>query len=139
MSKHSQDRFPRLAIVGPTDKKPRQQPGGQRWWGPERASFLGLNDAEQTTQTTQVHTIRKKAMPTFPRVSANAAIAWVWNFVRGYFVTTEQRRGAVVLSFRRGAQSFRRAVGDESFAGKKSNGSVGWQSDKAAPQEGGRG
>jgi len=80
-----------------------------------------------------------KAMPTFSPGFVSAAMARMWNFVRSYFVTTEQRRGAVVLSFRRGAQGFRRAVGDEGFASKKSIGSVGWQSDEAAPQEGGRG
>jgi hypothetical protein len=70
-------------------------------------------------------------MPTLSRNLWFAAIAWISEFVRGYFVTgTAQQRNAVVLSFRRHAVQL----------GKKSSGRVGWPCDQeAAPQEGGRG
>jgi hypothetical protein len=140
MSKHSQDRSPRLAIVGPTDGKTRQQPAGPQWWGPQRAGLLGLNNPEGTAQTKQ--SSRMAVMPASSRGFALEAITWIWNFVRGYFVTgSEQQRGAVILSFRRNAGQARglsRAVDDEYFAGKKESGSVGWNSDhEVAPQEGG--
>ena len=80
-------------------------------------------------------------MPTLSRNLLFAAIAWIWNFLRGYFVTgAERRRGANVLSFRRPAgPGFRRVMAQESFASKKPNGSVHWQSDcGVAPKEGGR-
>ena len=140
MSKHAQDRVPRLAIVGPTDGKTRQQPAAPRWWGPQRAGLLSLKDSERTTQTR--HTSRMAVMPASSRGLTLEALARMWNFVRSYFVPgTEQQRRAAVLSFRRNAgqaPGFRRAVEDECFAGKKANGSVGWNSDQeVAPQEGG--
>jgi hypothetical protein len=141
MSKHSQDRYSRLAIVGPTDGKARRRPAGPRWWGPQRARLFGLCDSEQTTRTN--HASRITVMPTLSRGLALEAIAWIWNFVRGYFVSgTDQPRRAVVLSFRRSAaqaRGFGRAVAGEDFVSKKGNGSVGWNSDhEVAPQEGGR-
>jgi hypothetical protein len=140
MSKHSQDRLPRLAIVGPTDGKTRQQPAAPRWWGPQRAGLLSLKDPGRTAQTNP--TSRMTVMPASSRGLALEAIASIWNFLRGYFVTgTEQQRRAAVLSFRRNAGhalGFRRVVEDECFASKKANGSVGWKSDhEVAPQEGG--
>lgn len=82
-------------------------------------------------------------MSPLPRRVTRTALAWMWNFVRGYFVDpTEQRGGKVLLSFRRYAMqsgSLRSKTQAQDFTGKKSNGSVGWQSDHhAAPKEGGR-
>jgi hypothetical protein len=142
MNKHQHDRFPRLAIVGPTDGKPRQQPAGLPWWGPQRSRNLSLKQATQTAQV-PCHEIRMAVMPTLSRNLWFAAIAWIWNFLRGYFATgAERRRGADVLSFRRPAglsPGFRRAMGEQSFPGKKPNGNVRWHSEcEVAPQEGGR-
>jgi hypothetical protein len=78
-------------------------------------------------------------MPTLSRGLWLEAMAWVANFVRGYFVARPKRqRGAVVLSFRR--RAFRRPWAEEDFVSKKASGSVCWSSDReVAPQEGGRG
>jgi hypothetical protein len=80
-------------------------------------------------------------MPTLSRNLLFAAIAWIWNFLRGYF-WTQRRRGADILSFRRTAglaPGFRRVMVEESFASKKPNGNVRWHSEcEVAPQEGGR-
>ncbi len=142
MNKHQHDRFPRLAIVGPTDRKPRQQPAGRPWWGPQRSRNLSL---QQTTQTSQVpcHELRMAVMPTLSRNLLFVAIAWIWNFLRSYLVSgAGRRRGAAVLSFRRHAglaPAFRRVMVEESFASKKPNGTVRWHSEcEVAPQEGGR-
>jgi hypothetical protein len=73
--------------------------------------------------------IRMAVMPTLSRNLWFAAIAWIAQFLRGYFVTGTARRRGAVLSFRRHAAQAR----------KKSSGSVGWHStQEAAPQEGGR-
>jgi hypothetical protein len=137
MNKHQQERFPRLAIVGPTDRKPRQKTAGLPWWGPQRS--------RKATQTNQIpcQEIRMAVMPTLSRNLLFAAIAWIWNFLRAYFVSGGKRkRGADVLSFRRPAglaPRFRRVVVEESFPSKKPNGNVRWHSDcEVAPQEGGR-
>jgi hypothetical protein len=142
MNKHQQDRFPRLAIVGPTDRKPRQQPAGLPWWGPQRSPNLSLKTNPTTTQV-PCHEIRMAVMPTLSRNLLFAAFAWLWNFLRGYFVTgSERRRGAAVLSFRRPAglaPRFRRVMVEESFPSKKPNGNVRWHSEfELAPKEGGR-
>ncbi len=144
MSKHQQNRFPRLAIVGPTEKRTNQQPYGQRWWGPQRSLGFHLKQANHTTQMPS-QAIRMAVMPTLSRNLWFAAIARVWNFARSYFDTgTEPRRGAAVLSFRRHpgpAASFRRrAISQENFASKKASGNIRWNNDcEVAPQEGGRG
>jgi hypothetical protein len=149
MSKHPQNRFRRLAIVGPTEKKPLPQPAGQRWWGPRRPSAVRLNAESQNAQAReQFRSIRMAVMPTLSRgmwLEAMASIGrWIADFVRSYFVTRKDReRSAVVLSFRRRASlasGFRRPVLEEGFVSKKANGSVRWNSDReVAPQEGGRG
>jgi hypothetical protein len=140
MSKHQQNRFPRLAIVGPTEKRAGQEPPGPRWWGPQRSRL------QQATQATQMpsQAIRMAVMPTLSRNLWFAAIARVWNLARRRFVTgTEPRRGAAVLSFRRHAGSvsrFRPVMAPKSFASKKPNGNIRWNNDcGVAPQEGGRG
>jgi hypothetical protein len=143
MNKHQQDRFPRLAIVGPTDRKPRQQSAGLPWWGPQRSPNLGLKQATQTTTQVPCHEIRMVVMPTLSRNLLFVAIAWIWNFLRSYFVTgSERRRGAAVLSFRRPAglaPRFRRVMVEESFPSKKPNGNVRWHGEfEVAPKEGGR-
>jgi hypothetical protein len=132
-----QNRIPRLAIVGPTDKKPRQEAAGERWWGPPRR--LNLDQAIQVSPKPY----RMTVMPALPRSIAFIVLAWIWNFLRGYFVTeTPRKRGAVVLSFRsHGAppRGFRHAMAG-SFTNKKVCGSVGWNSEcEVSPQEGGRG
>jgi hypothetical protein len=141
MNKHQQERFPRLAIVGQTDKKPRQQPAGLPWWGPQRARKFSLKQATQTTHV-PCHEIRMAVMPTLSRNLLFAAIAWIWSFLRGYLVTgVARKRGADVLSFRRPtglAPRFRRSIQDASFPGKKPNGHVRWSECEAAPREGGR-
>jgi hypothetical protein len=138
MSKHQQNRFPRLAIVGPTEKPAGQQPPGPRWWGPQRSRL------KQATHTTRMpsQAIRMAVMPTLSRNLWFAAVGRMWSFLRSYFVTgPERRRGAAVLSFRRDAGAgFRRVISQESFASKKRNGNVRWNNDcGVAPQEGGRG
>jgi hypothetical protein len=149
MSKHPQNRFRRLAIVGPSDKKPQSHPAGQSWWGPRRPNGIPLNhESEKIQAKAQFKSIRMAVMPTLSRgmwIEALASIGrWMENFARSYFVPRgEQQRGAVVLSFRRHASqasSFRRRVLEEGFVSKKANGSVRWNSDReVAPQEGGRG
>jgi hypothetical protein len=141
MSKHQQNRFPRLAIVGPTEKRPTQQADGQRWWGPERSPSISQHETQTTRMPSRA--IRMAVMPTLSRNLWFAAIGRMWIFLRSYFVIgTERRRGAAVLSFRRhggpGA-GFRRVMTQESFASKKPNGNVRWNSDCEATQEGGRG
>jgi hypothetical protein len=140
MSKHQQNRFPRLAIVGPTEKRPTKQPPGPRWWGPQRSRSRNLKQATQMPS----HAIRMAVMPTLSRNLWFLAIGRMWSFLRGYFVTAPERRcGAAVLSFRREAgpaAGFRRVISQESFASKKPNGNVRWNNDcGVAPQEGGRG
>jgi hypothetical protein len=142
MNKHQQERFPRLAIVGQTDRKPRKQAAGLPWWGPQRSRNFSLKQATQTTQV-PCHEIRMAVMPTLSRNLLFTSIAWIWNFLRAYFVSgAEHKRGADVLSFRRPAglaPRFRRGMVEESFPGKKPNGNVRWQSAcEVAPQEGGR-
>jgi hypothetical protein len=140
MSKHPQNRFPRLRIVGPTDKK--QPPAGLLWGGPHRPCGLNARQAAPTTQTSS-HPIRMAVMPTLSRNLLFAAIAWMWNFLCGYFPPAKaQQRGASVLSFRRQgglAPGFRRAVAQRGVASKKANGSVRWSSDCEVAPEGGRG
>ncbi len=142
MSKHQQNGFPRLAIVGPTEKRTGQQPAGPRW-APQRSRGLSLKQLTQTPQMPS-RVIRMAVMPTLSRNLWCAAIARTWNFLRSYFVNgTERRRGAAVLSFQRHAgpaAGFRRVMVQETFASKKPNGNVRWNSDcEVAPQEGGRG
>jgi hypothetical protein len=137
MSKHQQNRFPRLAIVGPTEKRAGQEPPGPPWWGPQRSRL------QQATQMPS-QAIRMAVMPTLSRNLWFAAIARVWNLARRRFVTgTEPRRGAAVLSFRRHAGSvsrFRPVMAPKSCASKKPNGNIRWNNDcGVAPQEGGRG
>ena len=133
MSKHPQNRFRRLVIVGPTDNKNRPHSSGSRWWGPQRPRVVRTNQESQTTQA-QFRSLRMAVMPTLSRGMWREALAWIWNFVRSYFARpAERNRGAVVLSFRR-------AVAKEAFVTKKASGSVCWNNDReAAPQEGGRG
>jgi hypothetical protein len=136
MSKHQQNRFPRLAIVGPTEKPAGQQPPGPPWWGPQRSRL------KQATQATQLpsQAIRMAVMPTLSRNLWFVAIGRMWSFLRSYFVTAaEPRRGAAVLSFRRHAGS-RPVMAPKSFASKKPNGNLRWNNDcGVAPREGGRG
>jgi hypothetical protein len=133
MSKHPQNRFRRLAVVGSTDKKNRPHSSGPRWWGPQRPSAVRSNQESQTTQA-QFRTLRMAVMPTLSRGMWREALAWIWNFIRSYFARpAERKHGAVVLSFRR-------AAAREAFVTKKASGSVCWKNDReAAPQEGGRG
>jgi hypothetical protein len=130
-----QNRIPTLAIVGPTDKKPRQQPAAERWWGPPRRLNL-----DQAIIQAPPKPYRMTVMPALPRSITLIVLKWIWSFVRGYFVTgTPRKGGAVVLSFRGdGAPppSFRQSMAG-SFTNKKVSGSVRWKG--ASPQEGGRG
>jgi hypothetical protein len=133
MSKHPQNRFRRLVIVGPTDLKNRPDSSGPRWWGPQRPKAVRINQESQTTQA-QFRSVRMAVMPTLSRGMWREALTWIWNFGRSYFERPAQRkRGAVVLSFRR-------AAAKEAFVNKKASGSVCWNNDReVAPQEGGRG
>jgi hypothetical protein len=133
MSKHPQNRFRRLAVVGPTDKKNQPLSSGPRWWGPERPRVVRTNQESHTSQA-QFRSLRMAVMPTLSRGMWFEALAWLWNFVRSYFSRpAERKRGAVVLSFRR-------AAAREAFVTKKASGSVCWNNDReATPQEGGRG
>jgi hypothetical protein len=143
MSKHQHNRFPRLAIVGPTEKPATQQPPGPRWWGPQSSRSLNLKQATQATRMPS-QAIRMAVMPTLSRNLWFLAMGRIWNFLRSYFVTgPERRRGAAVLLFRRDAGAgagFRRVISQERFASKKPNGNLRWNNDcGVAPQEGGRG
>jgi hypothetical protein len=133
MSKHPQNRFRRLVIVGPADKKSRPRSSGPRWWGSQRPEVVRIHRESQTAQT-QFRSLRMAVMPTLSRGMWREALAWIWSFVRSYFAApVERKRGAVVLSFRRVAAK-------DSFATKKASGSVCWNDDReAAPREGGRG
>ena len=133
MSKHPQNRFRRLVIVGPTDNKTRPHASGPRWWGPPRPRIVRTHQESQTTQA-QFRSLRMAVMPTLSRGMWFEAMAWIWNFVCSYFARpAERKRGAVILSFRR-------AVAKDAFVTKKASGSVCWNNDReTAPQEGGRG
>ena len=133
MSKHPQNRFRRLVVVGPADKKTQPLSSGPRWWGPERPWAVRSKQESQTTQA-QFRALRMAVMPTLSRGMWFEALAWIWNIVRSYFGRpAERKRGAVVLSFRRAAPK-------EAFVTKKASGSVCWNDDReAAPREGGRG
>ncbi len=133
MSKHPQNRLRRLAIVEPINGKPRRTPAGPRWWGPQRPSGVSL-DQEARTARAQFKSIRMAVMPTLSRGMWFEALAWIWSFVRSYFVpATRRKRSAVVLSFRR-------AAARDVFVTKKASGSICWNNDReATPQEGGRG
>jgi hypothetical protein len=142
MNKLQHERFPRLAIVGQSDSQPRKQASGLPWWGPKRSRNFSLKQATQTAQV-PCQEIRMAVMPTLSRNLLFTAIAWIWYFLRGYFVSgAERKRGAEVLSFRRPAglaPRFRRSMVEESFPGKKPNGNIRWHSEcEVAPQEGGR-
>jgi hypothetical protein len=132
MSKHPQNRFRRLVVVGPIDKKPQPLSSG-RWWGPQRPKAVRNNQESKTTQA-QFRSLRMAVMPTLSRGMWFEALAWIWNLVRSYFARpAERKRSAVILSFRRTAAK-------ETFVTKKASGSVRWNNDReAAPQEGGRG
>jgi hypothetical protein len=133
MSKHPQNRFRRLVVVGPTDNRNRPNSSGPRWWGPQRPKLVQINHESHTTQA-QFRSLRMAVMPTLSRGMWRVALAWLWNFLRSYFVRpAERKRRAVVLSFRRAAVR-------DPFVTKKASGSVCWNNDReAAPQEGGRG
>jgi hypothetical protein len=133
MSKHPQNRLRRLAIVEPANSKPRQQSAGPRWWGPKRPSGVHPDQEAQAARA-QFKSIRMAVMPTLSRGMWCEALAWIWNFVRSYFApATRQKRGAVILSFRR-------AAARDAFVTKKASGSVCWNNDReATSQEGGRG
>ncbi len=133
MSKHPQNRLRRLAIVDPANSKPRQHSAGPRWWGPPRPSGVNLDQESQAIRA-QFKSIRMAVMPTLSRGMWLAALAWIWNFVRSYFIpATQRKRSAVVLSFRR-------APARDVFVTKKASGSVCWNNDReATSQEGGRG
>ena len=137
MSKHPQNRFRRLVIVGPTDNRNRPNSSGPRWWGPQRPKLVHpelIRGQESHTTQAQFRSLRMAVMPTLSRGMWRVALAWIWNFLRSYFVhPAERKRGAVVLSFRRAATR-------DPFVTKKASGSVRWNNDReAAPQEGGRG
>ena len=136
MSKHPQNRFRRLVVVGPTDKKTQPLSSGPRWLGPKRLGAVRIHQELQESPTTpaQFRSLRMAVMPTLSRGMWFEALAWIWNFVRSYFDRpAERKRGAVVLSFRR-------AAARDAFVTKKASGSVCWNNDReAAPQEGGRG
>jgi hypothetical protein len=138
MSKHPQNRFRRLVIVGPTDKQLRPPSSGPRRWGPQGPNAVRINQKSQAqkSQATQAQfrSLRMAVMPTLSRGMWFEALAWIRNFVRSDFVRpAERKRGAVILSFRR-------AAARDAFATKKASGSVRWNNDReAAPQEGGRG
>ena|ERR1700760_2801929 len=133
MSKHPQNRFRRLVVVGPTDKKSQPLASAPRWWGPERPRAVGTNQKSPNTQA-QFRSLRMAVMPTLSRGMWFEALAWIWSFVRSYFSRpAERKRSGVVLSFRR-------AAAREAFVTKKASGSVCWNNDReAAPREGGRG
>src|ERR1700742_5178914 len=133
MSKHPQNRFRRLVIVGPTDKQLRPPSSGPREWRPQGLKAVRSNQESQAIPA-QFRSLRMAVMPTLSRGMLFETLAWIWNFVRSYFARpAERKRGAVVLSFRR-------AAAKDAFVTKKASGSVSWNNDrKAAPQEGGRG
>ncbi len=133
MSKHPQNRFRRLVVVGPTDNKNRPNSSGPRWWGPQRPKLVRVNQESHTTQA-QFRSLRMAVMPTLSRGMWRVALAWIWNFLRSYFAhPAERKRSAIVLSFRR-------AAARDPFVTKKASGSVCWNNDREkTPQEGGRG
>ena len=105
MSKHPQNRFRRLVIVGPTDKQLGPPWSGPRRWAPQGPKAVRNNQESQATQA-QFRSLRMAVMPTLSRGMWREALAWIWNFVRSYFAQpAERKRGAVVLSFRRSRES----------------------------------
>src|SRR4051794_7144571 len=129
MSKHPQNRFSGLVVMGPTDNKNRPHSSGPRWWGPQRPKIVRTNQETQAAQA-QFRSLRMAVMPTLSRGMWRVALVWMWNLLRSYFAPpAERKRSAVVLSFRRTAAK-------DAFATKKASGSVCWNDDReAAPQE----
>jgi hypothetical protein len=84
MSKNPQESFPRLVVVGSTNKKRTTE---RRWWGPKRP---------QQVSALPPQAVRMAVMPTLSRNLWYSAMSAIWNFIRSYFVT---RPAAVVLSF----------------------------------------
>jgi hypothetical protein len=101
--------------------------------GPKRPSGVHPDQEAQAARA-QFKSIRMAVMPTLSRGMWFEALAWIWSFVRSYFApATRQKRGAVILSFRR-------AAARDAFVTKKASGSVCWNNDReATSQEGGRG
>ncbi len=142
MGKHPQNRFRKLVIVGPTDKKQHQP--GPRWWGPKRASSALLNQETQIDTRAQFKSLRMAVMPTLSR--------GLWLEVHGldrefcsrlFFHPQKAGAGRGCFAFPSqcsdGARFYRPPV-EEEFVSKKANGSVRWHSDReVAPLEGGRG
>src|ERR1700748_932046 len=125
MSKHPQNRLRRLVIVGPADKKMQPRSSGPRSWGPQRPEIVPAKQERENTRT-QFRSLRMAVMPTLSRGMWWVALAWIWNFLRSHFAPrSEQKRRAVVLSFRR-------AGARVPFVGKKASGSARWNHDREA-------
>ena len=145
MGKYSQERFPRLAIVGAHGNKQQLKPAAERWWGPERTRPWRRDPAAPTTPATCYSESRPRTA-VMPHSSAGWLVTCVfnlWRSVESYFMTPDpQKRRAAVLSFRRyglRTHDVRQALAGETFTGKKNNGSVHWTSEEeVSPREGGR-
>src|ERR1700753_1930678 len=114
MGKYPQNRFHRLEIVGPNDKTLGRASVPSRRWGQQGSPEAG--------QRKQSKSVPMTARPTLSRGFLSDALVWIRNAVRAYFVSgSEQRRGAVVLSFRRHgapAYGFRRVEAAEDLVNK---------------------
>ena len=123
MSKHPQNRFRRLVIVGPTDKK---TPPTLEW-----AALVGAAASQVRTDQSGItdHPGAIQIPPhggdadAFPRHVA-CGVGLDLEFCRSSFARpAERKRGAVVLSFRR-------AAAKDAFVTKKASGSVCWNNDE---------
>jgi hypothetical protein len=135
MGKYSQERLPRLAIVGSHGTMQHPRPAAERWWESQRTLVLSFDHAEKGTPTACYSEMnpRMVVMPGPPQGWLVTALCTLWRKVASWFTTPDpMRRPPVVLSFRRHAlrsQSFRPVFAGETFAGKKNNGSVHWNHD----------
>jgi hypothetical protein len=144
MGKYSQERFPRLAIVGSHGRQQDVRPAADRWWASERTFALRVSAGENGPAGCYSESNPRMAvMPDSSRGWLATALFTLWRKVASHFATPDSlRRPAAVLSFRRHAlrgHHVRPVFAGETFASKKNNGSVHWSHEEESPREGGRG
>jgi hypothetical protein len=132
MGKRPQSRFRRLVLVGPSEQ-PRHHFLHSSHWGDAHTPAVSSTRAE-------FKALRMAVMPTFSRGIWLEALSAMGKFVRSYFHNQpRQKRGAVILSFRRpGFRGPQFQPGSETgYVTKKASTGVCWNSDQT-PKEGGR-
>src|ERR1700761_8274550 len=132
MSKHPQNRYRRLVLVGPDEHQRQTFSAESRLGGAARS-------IEKPTGA-QLKALRMAVMPTFSRGIWLEALSVIGKFVRSYFTDSPKKpREAVVLAFRRAGFSrpWVRQDEEQGYVSKKASAGVCWDGDQA-PREGGR-